>query len=105
MTCYELIKSIVNNPEQNGYDMDKDDCRKLIAIAYYMGREGAARRICNEAQTIFKAQKERAHACRYHNMAMEIQGDITQIYSPDYAGEFTSIFGEDETRLSPDDLK
>ena len=45
------------------------------------------------------AQHERAEACRYYKMAAEIVGPEKFLYSSDYAGEMTTIFGKDETEL------
>ena len=97
MTCKELIESIINDPAQKGYSMDEDDARKLIALAYYMGRESAVREVCDQAAAIFAAQINRADQCRYHNLAHNIQGGITKIYHSDYSGDFTSTFGSDPT--------
>lgn len=105
MTCIELIKSILHNPKMDGYDMDTDDMRKLIAIAYYMGRESAAEEICDKAREIFSEQRKRVSKCRYHKMAEAVQGDVTHIHSFDYAGDFTATFGTDETALTVDDLR
>nr|DAG56367.1 MAG TPA: hypothetical protein [Caudoviricetes sp.] len=105
MTCKELIMSIVDADGQNGYSMEIDDPRKLIAIAYYMGRESAARYVSNQYNKLLTQQLQRAADCRYHNMALSIQGDVKYIYSTDYIGDMTAMFGADQTAQTVDSLK
>lgn len=104
MTCKDLIMSIVDSPDQKGYDMSVDDARKLIAIAYYMGRESAARDVSDAYNAVLAAQIQRASGCRYRNMAMTMQGNVKYVYSSDYSGDMTSIFGADITYLTHDNL-
>lgn len=104
MTCKQLIDSIVRSEAHNGYDMDADDARKLIAIAYYMGRESAAREVSDSYTAVLREQLKRANECRYRNMAMAIQGDVHYVYSGDYAGDMTSTFGPDETAQTIESL-
>lgn len=103
-TCKELIKNIIYNPEQKGYDMETDDVSKLVAIAYFMGREEAAKEICDKARAVYSEQRERANACRYHNLANKIIGNIKYIYSSDYAGDMTAMFGSDITNITEEQL-
>jgi DNA-directed RNA polymerase delta subunit len=93
-TVEQVVNEIVNN-----CDMGIDDIRKIIATAYYMGREAAAREICDDAHKIFEDQKSRAEECRYYNLAKQIQGGVSIIYSPDYAGDVTNTFGKDRTNV------
>lgn len=79
-----------------GHSMDRDDIDKLIALAYWMGCEDATRKICDAAAEVFAEQQARAKECRYHDMAMSVQGNISRIYSPDYAGDMGRTFGDDE---------
>jgi ATP-dependent Lon protease len=102
MKCYELVKDIVENHK---YDMEKDDIKKLIAIAYYYGREQAVREFSEEVNKVLKDQQERVQQCRYKNMAMKIQGNISNIYSADHSGEMTNIFGADKTNITLDKLE
>lgn len=105
MTCTELIMSIVDADDQNGYSMEIDDPRKLIAIAYYMGRESAARDVSDQYNKLLAQQLQRAADCRYHNMALSIQGDVKYIYSTDYSGDMTAMFGTDQTAQTMDSLR
>ena len=101
MTCIEKIKSIIDAPNQDGYDMERDDWRKLVAIAYYYGRESATREVCDRHNEIIRQQRTRASESRYHKLAGSVIGaeKETFIYSPDYAGDMTSFFGRDRTSL------
>ena len=105
MTCKDLIMSIVDDPAQKGYDMSIDDTRKLMAIAYYMGRESASRAVSDMYNALLRQQLSRADKCRYRHMAHAIQGDVKYIYHSDYSGDMTAIFGADETNLNIDKLQ
>lgn len=94
MTIRERVKIALDN-----CDCEKDDLNKLVALAYMMGQEEATRRISDRYNATFAAQHERAEACRYYKMAAEIVGPEKFLYSSDYAGEMTTIFGKDETEL------
>ena len=97
MTCKEKILSIISG--ETGYDIDVDDWRKLVAIAYYMGIETATKNVSDRYSNLIKEQRKRANSCRYHNMANEIIGRTEYIYDPNYSGEFTAEFGNDNTVL------
>jgi hypothetical protein len=84
--------------------MDKDNAAKLIAIAYYMGRESATREVSDKYNALIQGQRERAAACRYHRFATAIIGDRDYIYSCDYSGDMTAAFGPDATNLSIEGL-
>lgn len=99
MTVKEKIMSIVDNPEQRGYDMEIDNWQKLVAIAYYMGRESATKEVNDKYTKLIQEQRKRANECRYNKMANRIIGERDYIYCSDYAGEMTVIFGGDETNL------
>jgi hypothetical protein len=92
MTVKERIKKAIEN-----VDMEIDSIDKLITLAYYMGKEQAAKEVCDNARQIFTEQKKKAKESRYHNFAMAIQGNIDYIYHPDYAGDMTAEFGSDRT--------
>ena len=105
MTCKDLIMSIIDDPAQKGYDMSIDDPRKLIAIAYYMGRESATREVSDVYSALLRQQLDRADKCRYRHMAHAVQGDVKYIYHGDYSGDITSMFGADQTDLTIDKLQ
>lgn len=96
MKIKERIEKALSNLGNFG---NEDSIDKLIAVAYYMGREQASKEICDKVSDIFAEQKDRAEKSRYHNMAMNIQGNIDAIYSSDYAQDMTKAFGGDETKL------
>ena len=105
MNCKELIMSIIDSPDQNGYSMEIDDPRKLIAIAYYMGRESASREVSDMYAALLREQLDRAEKCRYRHMAHAIQGDVKYIYHSDYSGTMTGMFGKDETAQTKESLQ
>lgn len=80
-------------------DMEQDSLNKLLALAYYMGREEATHEVSDKYNAVLAEQRKRAEACRYYKMAAEIVGNVKAIYSSDYAGEMTLTFGDDQTEL------
>ena len=94
MTVKERIRQAVDS-----MDCDVDDINKIVALAYYMGREQAAKEVCDRANTIFAAQRKAAQDCRYRNMAMQIQGGYEYIHHADYSQTMSDMFGADYTSL------
>lgn len=92
MTVEERILKAIANA-----DCEVDSIDKIISLAYYMGRESAAKEVCDKAHDIFKQQRQAANNCRYHNLAREMQGNITHLYHPDYSGTMMDEFGNDIT--------
>lgn len=96
MTIKDRVTTIMTS--QHNWDDDEHTpatVEKMIAMAYYMGREMATREISDQYNALIAAQRERANACRYSKMANAIIGDQDYIYSDDYRGEMTSTFGND----------
>jgi hypothetical protein len=64
----------------------------LLVLAYYMGREEAARRLCDEHNKRVAAMRAAADQEHCHHVAHRVitAGGPDQIYSPDYAGDVTS---------------
>jgi hypothetical protein len=94
MKANERIQNAVKSA-----DMEVDNIDKLISLAYYMGRESAAKEVCDAARKTFGEQHKRAIENRYHLLAEKVVGNVTHIYHPDYAGDMTDMFGSDETKL------
>ncbi len=93
------IKDRVKKAPEAEAGWEKDSIDKLIAIAYYMGRESATREVSDAYRKRLKDQKERADKCGYHEMARKVLGDTNYIYFPDYAGDISDMFGDDETEF------
>lgn len=94
MTILEKIKSCTET-----WSGETDSVEKIIAIAYYIGREEATKEISDKYTALLREQRSRAKACRYHKMAFEIIGDTDYIYSSDYAQDVHETFGSDETNI------
>lgn len=97
MKIKDRVKQAVENAQ-----MDEEltkDIDKLIAMAYYIGQEEAARHVADKYTKLIAEQNKRADECRYHVMAHSIVGDVKYIYDTNYRGEMTSTFGDDETEL------
>lgn len=93
------VRNRIKEAVYSSDDKEDDKLDKLLALAYYMGREEATREVSNKYNAVLEAQRQRAEACRYHKMAAAIVGDVKFVYSPNYAGEVTATFGNDETEL------
>ena len=94
MTIKQRIKKCLQS-----FNCDEDNLEKIVAIAYYIGKEKATKEVSDAYKTLLEEQRKRAENCRYHNMAAEIIGDKKYIYFPSYSGEMSAIFGEDDTIL------
>ena len=102
MTLIDRVRhSMEWDEEKRNYrnDMSSDSIDRLIAFAYYMGREEATRQISDRYNALIQDMRGRANACRYSHMANKIIGDRDYLYSGDYGQPFTSTFGKDETNL------
>lgn len=96
MTILERIKVARESSEAW---KDEDTLNKLIALAYEIGRESAAKEISDDYTALIASMRERADACRYPHMANAIIGDKNYIHHSLYAGDVTECFGSDETNL------
>lgn len=94
MTIVERIKKAIKN-----LDCETDNIDKLVALAYYIGREDAAREISDKYNAVLAEQRKRADDSRYHNLANEIIGSTRYIHSSDYAQDMKTMFGGDKTKL------
>lgn len=94
MTINERINKAIEN-----FDGKTDNIDKIIALAYFIGIEEASTNLSIKVNAIFAEQKKKAKACRYHNMAMCIQGDIDYIYSPYCSQIMKTLFASDETEI------
>lgn len=79
-------------------DFGKDSSEKLVAMAYYIGLEKGVKEGLDKHNALARKQWERARKCRFHRMAGKIIGN-TFIYSPHYAQDMTSTFGNDITEI------
>lgn len=94
MTILQRIKAALND-----FDCSRDDLNKIIALAYYIGKEEATRQVSNEYVQLIKEQRTRADNCRYKNLANKIIGEQNYIYFGDYDQAMTGLFGSDETEI------
>lgn len=93
-TYLERIKEIVKTA-----DMEQDNAEKLVALAYWYGRESATRAVSDRYAEHIAQQHRRAEECRYAKMAARIVGKETYLYTSDYGMEMTGIFGSDPCTL------
>lgn len=94
-TINQRLDEIINSQ----VDFESDSIEKLIQMAYYRGRETAAKEVCDEAAKVFAEQHEKAEKCRYRHMAAKVVGTQKIIYHGDYDGGMTSMFGRDITKF------
>lgn len=87
----------MNMCERINIALDKDYKGEdgLLAVAYWIGKHNGAKEVCDSAMKIFKEQKDRASKVRYKHEALRVQGDISQIYHPDYSSDFSDWEVED----------
>ena len=89
-TCLERIKEIVKTA-----DMGQDSMEKLVALAYWYGREYATRKVSDLYAEHIAQQHRRAEECRYAKMAERIVGKEAYLYTSDYSMYMTDLFGSD----------
>lgn len=96
MNIKQKIKQIVATVTYDGEAVDTQR-NKLIALAYYIGREEGVKRICDKHAAKIAAMRVKARSCRYHNMSHAVidAGGQDIIYDADYAGDMTATFGDD----------
>ncbi|MBQ5901341.1 MAG: hypothetical protein IIW86_05725 [Clostridia bacterium] len=92
MTIIERVKECVKNLE-----CEKDSIEKVIALAYYIGKEEATREVSDAYTNLIREQRKRADKCHYKHMAHEVIGSQNYIYFGDYDMAMTGIFGSDPT--------
>lgn len=98
MTIQDRVKAALTKKD-TVWGEKEDNIDKLIAIAYHMGYEKATKRTSDAYAKLLSEQIERANKCRYHKMAMEVQGNKDHIYMPSYGGDVTDVFSDDNTNL------
>lgn len=94
MTIIECVKECVN-----ALDCEKDSIEKVIALAYYIGKEEATREVSDSYKKLIQEQRKRAAKCRYKHMANDIIGNQNYIYFSDYDSAMTGLFGSDDTKI------
>ena len=94
MTVIERVKECVKNLE-----CEKDTTEKLIALAYFIGKEEATREVSDSYKKLIQEQRKRAAECRYKHMAEKVIGDQNYIYFGDYDGAMTGLFGSDDMKI------
>ena len=72
---------------------------RLLAYAYYAGREQAIRAYSAKVREVLKEQQDRARSLRYNKLGLYVQGNLDYVYSSDYAGDYQDEFGNDLTDL------
>jgi len=93
MTAADKIKQLVKDVGPTPTTQEG-----LLVLAYWMGRESAAKSVCDEHNRRVAAMRAAADKEHCHHVAHRVitAGGADQIYSPDYAGDVTSTFGGDE---------
>ena len=100
MTIIERINNIINNPDSVDISENSDTIEKLILAAYMFGYEDATVKVSDTYSKHMQEQTERAKACRYYNMALEIlDNGPGYIYTADYRMGYHESMSYDETNL------
>lgn len=94
MTVIERVRKAIDK-----LNCEEDNLDKLIALAYYIGREEATREVSDKYNAVLAEQRERADNCRYHKLAHQIIGSVRYIHTGDYSQDMKNMFGSDETEL------
>ena len=100
MTKAEKLKESLKSGDFGGDGIDA-----MIIYAYYAGKEKATKTVSDNYNKLLSEQKRRAKDCRYHHMAMNVQGNVNYIYHEDYSQDVIKTFGGDEIYLQENNLK
>lgn len=98
MTIVERVDDIINNRVHETLCKnckEPADVDKLILIAYYLGREDATRKVCDDYNELIDEMLKRAEQSRYHKLAHDIIGEKHYVYESDYSGTVHEAFGND----------
>lgn len=96
MNCYEYIKNCVKK------GVEPNSIEGLISLAYWIGRESAAKQVADSYCAKIEAMREFASSQKYHRLCNSVIDSVNMDYQPDYAGDVTSTFGDDPL---PDQIK
>lgn len=90
------MKDKLKSALKHGPVPDSED--GMICYAYYAGREAASKKLCDEYKRRVSAMCAQAERERYYYVAHRVidAGGGDSIYSPDYAGDVTATFGDDQ---------
>lgn len=95
MTINERVKFIVDSSVEMEDGCNNATVEKMIYMAYFIGREQAAREVSDMYVKLIKEQRERANSCRFKHMANKIIGNKDYLYCSDYGMVMTRMFGND----------
>lgn len=95
----KTIKQVVDVITNNRIDLESDSLEKIIYLAYQFGLEKGATGAAGKYKAVLRDQIDRASKCRYHKMAMQIQGNVKAVYDPNYGDLYLSTFGDDKTQI------
>ena len=95
------VKEIINKVRSRDYriDLDEDTIEKIVYLAYECGKSDGAQHAASLYSSELRNQKERAKKCRYHKLAMNIQGNIEWLYDTNYANDMFETFADDVTHV------
>lgn len=98
MTYKELLEKSITDA-----DLNKDDIKKAIALAYYAGREDATKEVSDKYTVFFLNQLKNAKKCRYYKMVLAVIGKLN-IYNSDYRGDISKTFLNDNVPNNMNDV-
>ena len=94
MTVIERINQALKEA-----DLETDSINKIIALAYYIGREDACKEVSDDYNALIAEQRVRANNNRYHKFANAVIGDQDYIYHSDYKQDIKTLFGDEQTNI------
>lgn len=107
MNCRERVYAALERMCLSG----EDGLDKLLAVAYYMGRESKAVEASDRLAELLARMRKRADQCHFHRLANSVIDDKSlfcmhtddgvreYLYDSDYSCWITNEVGSDETKL------
>lgn len=97
-----LIDAVNEILKDSGALYSGDTVERLVAFAYYYGRETATKEVSDTYRAMIKEMRKRAESSRYTTLINEAIGDRNYIVFTDYPGRVTKDAGTLETHLLED---
>lgn len=93
------LQNTVNKIVADKNAFNDDTLERLVAFAYWYGREQATKEVSDAYRQLIKEMNLRAEETKYEKMIKRVIGDKTYIIFKDYNGTKTTEFGNMITKL------
>ena len=93
------LKEYVDRAVSDSALYSGDTVDRLVAFAYFYGRESATKEVSDEYRKLIRDMKGRALRSRYSNLILDTIGERNYIPFKDYSGKVTEEMGKLKTEI------